>query len=179
VLRHYRRGQRRNQHPVGPPFYQFGPGVTNPYTTYGNGTTNCALAPIGTPCREIPDISADADGYTAYAEYCTGNASTPGTNCGTPPIYGWFQVAGTSASAPFWAGIIADRVGYFHGTNSAGTQEWLAATREMRLSTAEPVFTRSQTTIVSSSDEFTKQNFESTPKKVSRRVSSRPVSKKK
>ena len=98
----------------GRPFYQFGPGVTNPYTTYGNGTTQCELAPIGTPCREIPDISADADGYTAYAEYCTGNASTPGTNCGTPPIDGWFQVAGTSASSPFWAGIIADRVGYFH-----------------------------------------------------------------
>lgn len=98
----------------GRPFYQFGPGVTNPYTTYGNGTTNCVLAAIGTPCREIPDVSADADGYTAYAEYCTGNASTPGTNCGTPPIYGWFQVAGTSASSPFWAGIIADRVGYFH-----------------------------------------------------------------
>ncbi len=98
----------------GRPFYQFGPGVNNPYTTYGNGTTNCVFAAVGMPCRETPDISADADGYTAYAEYCTGNASTPGTNCGTPPIDGWFQVAGTSASSPFWAGIIADRVGYFH-----------------------------------------------------------------
>lgn len=97
----------------GRPFYQFGPGVTSSYTTYGNGTTQCALAPVGTPCREIPDISADADGFTAYAEYCTANANTPGSECGAP-LSGWFAVAGTSASSPFWAGIIADRVGYFH-----------------------------------------------------------------
>ena len=44
------------------------------------------------------------------------------------------------------------------GTNSAGTQDWLAATKNMRLSTAEPVFTRSQTTIVSSNEEFTKES---------------------
>jgi hypothetical protein len=66
------------------------------------------------------------------------------------------------------------------GTNSAGTREWLAATREMRLSSAEPVFTLSQTTIVSSSDEsFTQQDSKSALKKVSRRVSSRSVPRKK
>ena len=66
----------------GRPFYQRGPGITNPYTTYGNGTTQCALAKTGTPCREDPDVSANADEYTPYAEYCTGSASTPYSVCG-------------------------------------------------------------------------------------------------
>jgi len=97
----------------GRPFYQFGPGVNNPFTTFGNGTTQCALATIGKPCREDPDISANADEYTPYAEYCTGNASTPFSVCGTfsggqtPP--GWFGIGGTSLSSPLWSGIIADR----------------------------------------------------------------------
>jgi kumamolisin len=100
----------------GRPFYQQGPGVTNPFTTYGNGTTHCSLAADGTPCREVPDISANADEYTPYAEYCTGNASTPHSICGTfsggqsPP--GWFGIGGTSLSSPLWSGIAADRDSY-------------------------------------------------------------------
>jgi subtilase family serine protease len=91
----------------GRPFYQRGPGVVNAYTTYGNGTSQCAFAKAGVPCREAPDISANADQFTPYAEYCTGNASTPNSICfaiGT----GWFGVGGTSLSSPLWAGIIAD-----------------------------------------------------------------------
>jgi len=97
----------------GRPFYQFGPGVNNPYTTTANGTTQCALARKGTPCREDPDVSANADEYTPYAEYCTGNANTPYSVCGTfsgsqsPP--GWFGIGGTSLSSPLWSAIIADR----------------------------------------------------------------------
>ena len=100
----------------GRPFYQHGRGVTNPYTTYGNGTTQCSLAKVGTPCREVPDISANADEYTPYAEYCTGNASTPYSYCATfsgsetPP--GWFGIGGTSLSSPLWSGIAADRDSY-------------------------------------------------------------------
>jgi subtilase family serine protease len=100
----------------GRPFYQKGPGVNNPYTTYGNGTTQCSLAPTGTPCREDPDISANADEWTPYAEYCTGNASTPYSYCATfsgslvPP--GWFGIGGTSLSSPLWAALIADRDSY-------------------------------------------------------------------
>src|SRR5215469_16158625 len=45
----------------GRPSYQTGPGVNNPDTTFGNGTTHCALAAKGTPCREDPDISMNAD----------------------------------------------------------------------------------------------------------------------
>jgi kumamolisin len=95
----------------GRPSYQFGPGVNNPYTTRGNGTTQCSLASKGTPCREVPDISANADEYTPYAEYCTGSAATPYSVCatisGTPA--GWFGIGGTSLSSPLWSGIIADR----------------------------------------------------------------------
>jgi subtilase family serine protease len=100
----------------GRPSYQRGPGVTNPNTTYGNGTTHCALAAPGTPCREVPDVSANADPYTPYAEYCTGSAATPNSVCatigGTPA--GWFGIGGTSLSSPFWSAIIADHDGLWH-----------------------------------------------------------------
>ena len=95
----------------GRPFYQHGPEINNPYTAYANGTTHCSLAATGTPCREDPDISANADEFTPYAEYCTGSSSTPNSVCATisstPP--GWFGIGGTSLSSPLWSGIIADR----------------------------------------------------------------------
>jgi hypothetical protein len=97
----------------GRPAYQRGPGVNNPLSTVSNGTTQCSLAALGTPCREDPDISVDADEFTPYAEFCTGNANTPFSVCGTfsdsqnPP--GWFGIGGTSLSSPFWSAIIADR----------------------------------------------------------------------
>jgi subtilase family serine protease len=104
----------------GRPFYQSGPGITNRYTVYGNGGTQCALARPGTPCREVPDVSANADPYTGYAEYCTGNPNPPDySTCGTfsgsetPP--GWFGIGGTSLSSPLWSAIIGDRDGYWHG----------------------------------------------------------------
>jgi hypothetical protein len=100
----------------GRPFYQFGPGINNPYNTHGNGTTQCTLAAVGTPCREVPDVSANADEYTPYAEYCTGNANTPYSVCGTfsgsEPVPGWFGIGGTSLSSPLWSAIIADRDSY-------------------------------------------------------------------
>ncbi len=97
----------------GRPFYQFGPGINNPFTVTANGSTNCQLAKTGTPCREDPDVSANADENTPYAEFCTGNANTPFSVCGTfsqfqtPP--GWFGIGGTSLSSPFWSSIAADR----------------------------------------------------------------------
>jgi subtilase family serine protease len=100
----------------GRPAWQRGPGVNNPYTTHGNGSTHCALATVGTPCREDPDISADADEFTPYAEFCTGTLSTPYSECGTfsggqnPP--GWFGIGGTSLASPLWSAITADRDGY-------------------------------------------------------------------
>ena len=97
----------------GRPFYQRGPGVSNSFSTAGNGTSQCVLAGVGTPCREDPDISANADENTPYGEFCTGNASTPFSVCGqfsqfqTPP--GWFGIGGTSLSSPLWSAIAADR----------------------------------------------------------------------
>jgi subtilase family serine protease len=102
----------------GRPFYQWGPGITNHFTTYGNGTTNCAFAKIGTPCREVPDVSADADSFTPFAAYCTGSAALPYSSCAifsggqTPP--GWFGNAGTSISAPLWSAIIANRISFWN-----------------------------------------------------------------
>ncbi len=100
----------------GRPSYQTGPGVNSPYESYANGSSQCVLASRGTPCRETPDISADADEWTGYTEYCTGNANTPGSYCGTfsdsQPVPGWFEVGGTSLSSPLWAAIFADRDSY-------------------------------------------------------------------
>ncbi len=96
----------------GRPSYQSGPGVNNPYTTYGNGSTQCALAALGTPCRETPDVSANADEFTPYAEYCTGSAATPYSVCAEIGT-GWFGIGGTSLSTPLWSALIGDRDGYW------------------------------------------------------------------
>ena len=102
----------------GRPFYQRGAGVNSPTTTFSgetvaNGETACTLARPGTPCREVPDISANADPYTGYAEYCTGNASLPFSDCatfsGSEPAPGWFGIGGTSLSSPLWGALTADR----------------------------------------------------------------------
>jgi subtilase family serine protease len=120
----------------GRPFYQRGPGVNNP--AYPNaagqvnssGITECVLAAAGTPCREDPDVSADADGYTGYAEYCTGKASLPFSLCyairADQPVRGWFEVGGTSLSGPVWAAIIADRDSY-QGHRSGNINPWVYA----------------------------------------------------
>jgi subtilase family serine protease len=101
------------------PNYQRGPGVINPYTVYG--PSNCALAATGQPCREEPDISANADPLTGYAEYCTGSTYVSPTPNGTgyesacygltktPGAPGWFHIGGTSLSAPLWAALLSDR----------------------------------------------------------------------
>jgi kumamolisin len=96
----------------GRPFYQHGPGINSQFSTVGNGTTQCSFVSQGTPCREVPDISGNADEFTPYAEFCTADANTPGSSCGfsanqTPP--GWFGIGGTSLSSPLWSAIIADR----------------------------------------------------------------------
>ena len=102
----------------GRPRYQVGAGIISKYTTYGNGTTQCSLAKVGTPCRATPDVSANADENTPYAEFCTGNANTPFSVCGTFSQFqtpaGWFGIGGTSLSSPLWSAIIADRDGFWH-----------------------------------------------------------------
>jgi subtilase family serine protease len=105
----------------GQPSYQHGPGIINASTS-----TNCSLAKPGTPCREVPDISADADEFTPYSEYCTGNASTPGSVCATfsagQPVPGWFGIGGTSLSSPLLSAIIADRDSFTHHRTGSASQ---------------------------------------------------------
>jgi subtilase family serine protease len=115
------------------PNYQRGPGVINPDTVYG--PSNCALASAGQPCREGPDISANADPLTGYAEYCTGSTYVSPNPTGpdytsaclgltpTPGAPGWFHIGGTSLSAPLWAALFTDRDA-FHG-HRAGAANYL------------------------------------------------------
>jgi subtilase family serine protease len=97
----------------GMPSYQKGPGVINAGTS-----TNCSLAKPNSPCREVPDISANADEFTPYSEYCTGNANTPFSVCGTfsagQPVPGWFGIGGTSLSSPLVSAMVADRDSFQH-----------------------------------------------------------------
>jgi kumamolisin len=67
------------------PAWQIGSGVAN---SYSNGM------------RQVPDVSADADPLTGYRIYYSGDNDCSGNDC-------WTVVGGTSAAAPFWAGLIA------------------------------------------------------------------------
>jgi kumamolisin len=91
----------------GKPSYQKGPGVSN---SFSKQAPYCSQAASGQTCREVPDISANADEYTPYAEYCTGSPTT-NSSCATFSgglhIPGWFGIGGTSLSSPLWSGIIA------------------------------------------------------------------------
>ncbi|HEX4203206.1 MAG TPA: S53 family peptidase [Ktedonobacteraceae bacterium] len=82
------------------PSFQHGPGVTSSFSQKG---PYCSQAATGQQCREVPDVSANADEYTPYAEYCTGSAST---NSICAQINGWFGIGGTSLSSPVWSSII-------------------------------------------------------------------------
>ena len=53
-------------------------------------------------CREVPDVSANADPGTGYVVYWNGSRSDL-----TAPA-GWQSIGGTSAAAPVWAALIAD-----------------------------------------------------------------------
>lgn len=89
------------------PDWQTGTGVNN---SYSSGQP-CG-APAGQYCREVPDISADADPGSGYAVYCTVTAA----GCSSD---GWIVVGGTSAAAPFWAGASALINQYLQNQNIA------------------------------------------------------------
>ncbi|HEX4203549.1 MAG TPA: S53 family peptidase [Ktedonobacteraceae bacterium] len=84
----------------GQPSYQSGPGVLSAFSQKG---PYCSQAAKGQYCREEPDVSANADEYTPYAEYCTGN---PQTNSGCATAPGWFGIGGTSLASPVWSAVI-------------------------------------------------------------------------
>jgi subtilase family serine protease len=92
------------------PAYQGGPGVQS---SFSQAAPFCRLAARGQACREVPDVSANADQYTPYAEKCTGAATTSGAGAsycagfvsGTSPR-GWFGIGGTSLSSPLWSAVV-------------------------------------------------------------------------
>lgn len=73
------------------------PGVVGRYSRTG---TYCQQQP-GVLCREVPDVSLNADPYTGYSVYCTDSGDPACTKTG------WLGEGGTSASTPLWAGIAA------------------------------------------------------------------------
>ncbi len=62
-------------------------------TVSGSSGTPCANASGN--CREVPDVSADADPSTGYVIYDSVNG------------FGWNALGGTSGAAPLWAAVLA------------------------------------------------------------------------
>ncbi|GLV55556.1 hypothetical protein KDH_24000 [Dictyobacter sp. S3.2.2.5] len=78
------------------PSYQRGPGVFEP--GFSQTGAYCGQ-PAGVLCREVPDVSMNADPASGYSIYCT----DPGVSFCT----GFLQIGGTSAAAPLWSAIAA------------------------------------------------------------------------
>lgn len=68
----------------------------------GPGSQGGACANNNGQCREVPDVSADADPATGYIIYWNGQGGDPASP------KGWQAVGGTSAAAPLWAALLAD-----------------------------------------------------------------------
>ena len=67
----------------------------------GAGLTGSQCGHPGGYCREVPDVSADADPATGYVIYWNGSGSQPLQESG------WQTIGGTSAAAPVWSALIA------------------------------------------------------------------------
>ena len=71
------------------PAYQQALGVVN-------GSSGSPCASTGGDCREVPDVSADADPSSGYIIYDTVDGAT-----------GWTALGGTSGASPLWAAVLA------------------------------------------------------------------------
>ncbi len=67
----------------------------------GAGATGAECGQPGGYCREVPDVSADADPATGYVIYWNGTGSESGS------ARGWQAIGGTSGAAPLWAALFA------------------------------------------------------------------------
>ncbi|HTU28045.1 MAG TPA: S8 family serine peptidase [Solirubrobacteraceae bacterium] len=74
------------------------PGFLHVRTAAARGPA-CGL-PRDRYCREVPDVSADADPATGYEVYWNGADTVPEPS-------GWQALGGTSAAAPVWAALFA------------------------------------------------------------------------
>jgi subtilase family serine protease len=81
---------------AGPP-WQTGLGTISSASKFGS---YCG-ASRGVECRELPDISLNADPNSGYAEYC----ADPAAGCALSSP--WFQIGGTSCSSPLWSAVVA------------------------------------------------------------------------
>ncbi len=81
------------------PAWQQGLGVNNSFSS----ATPCAAATghTGNACREVPNVSLNANPGVGYPTYCTVVAA----NCSSSNP--WAIVGGTSAAAPMWAALVA------------------------------------------------------------------------
>ena len=82
------------------PSYQSG--ATASVRVIGANSSGQSCGNSGGYCRQVPDVSADADPNTGYIIYYNGQNTDP-----TQPS-GWQSVGGTSAAAPVWAALLAD-----------------------------------------------------------------------
>ena len=76
----------------GMPSYQSGAAAGVGVINSESSGAPCGLA---SPCREVPDVAANADPATGYVVFVDGDQ----------PGGGWNIVGGTSASAPLWAAL--------------------------------------------------------------------------
>jgi pro-kumamolisin-like protein/IPT/TIG domain-containing protein len=75
-------------------------------TRFGYPTGFCESALGGatgsTPCRTLPDVSADADEFTGAVTIYAAEFGGPGSVDG-----GWITIGGTSSAAPIWSAMLA------------------------------------------------------------------------
>ncbi len=81
------------------PAWQQAPGVISSFSSAAPCATNTGKT--GKICREVPDVSLNADPAVGYPAYCTVIAA----NCSSSSP--WTIVGGTSAAAPMWAAMVA------------------------------------------------------------------------
>lgn len=94
------------------PFYQGGPGTTSNYSEAGGFCQHLPQRAGTGQCREVPDVSMNADPNSGYAIFCTDAAA--GCPSAFGYYHGWLQIGGTSAAAPLFAAIAALADGYGH-----------------------------------------------------------------
>ncbi len=78
-----------------PTYQSSAPGSLN-VVNANSSATPCSVA--SGYCREVPDVSADANPNTGYTIYYTGTGTR---------TTGWQPIGGTSAAAPLWAAVAA------------------------------------------------------------------------
>jgi Pro-kumamolisin, activation domain/Subtilase family/Abnormal spindle-like microcephaly-assoc'd, ASPM-SPD-2-Hydin/IPT/TIG domain len=68
-----------------------------------NTVSGAVLGSTGTPCRALPDVSAQADEFTGAVTIY----EAPPAASGEPASAGWSTIGGTSSATPIWAALLA------------------------------------------------------------------------